>query len=128
MKPPLSIRMSYFLDRFLLTNFSKRNNPLIQKLHIIAEKCNEEEGKLRRGRKRRNFRLKKKSALVSSFNSILVLLKYCNTYLRPAYFDEDWEVIIHTVEIDCVLGGLIKTSAYPQETFNNLVSASYSVT
>lgn len=63
---------------------------------------------------------------MSSFNSILGMLKACNRFIRPAYLDDDWEELLYKVEIDSASGRLIKASADSQESFNKLVFAPYS--
>lgn len=125
-EPLLALRRSYMSDRSFLTNFTWRNNPLIQKVQLVAKKRNEDAERLRRGRKRRKFRFRHdKSALVSSFNSIRGVLKSCKKSLGPAYSDENWEELLHRVEIDCVLADLINACTDPQETFDKLISTSY---
>ena len=96
-EPPLELRRHLLNNRFIIRNFSWRDNPFIPKLELLV--C-----KYLSVRRNRSLR----SSLVAAYQGLGDVLSMVVRSVRPSYFDWAWQSVNLPIDIDFETGHVFK--------------------
>lgn len=113
-EPPLNLRRVFLANSFILRNYSWKDNPLIQLLHMFHEKI------------KTNCKLNtNKLPLITAYALMKPILKHSYRTIKPHTFDRPWSFVTMAPLCDTTSGILLKDHLTPESCFREILSSDY---